>query len=58
MKQRVHPRVRQSPRTTCCSHTQAAIEERLLAAARDDNLEMIEEVFEDLEKFDINYQDG
>lgn len=33
-------------------------DQRLLAAARDDNEEMILEVFEHEGGFDINYQDG
>ncbi|KAF5327965.1 hypothetical protein D9758_012828 [Tetrapyrgos nigripes] len=33
-------------------------DQRLLAAAREDNDDLIQEIFEDEESFDINYQDG
>jgi len=36
----------------------ASANERLLAAARDDNEEVIEEIFENESDFDINYHDG
>jgi len=36
----------------------ASNNERLLAAARDDNEDMLLEIFDDPKPFDINYQDG
>jgi len=36
----------------------ASNNERLLAAAKSDNEELLKEIFEDPESFDINYQDG
>jgi len=33
-------------------------DERLLAAAKSDNEELLQDLFSDPESFDINYQDG
>lgn len=38
--------------------THRTIDERLLAAAKNDDGDMLEEIFEDPESFDINHQDG
>jgi len=56
---------------TCCPHTLlapalsnmasergATNNERLLAAAKDDNGDLLEEVFDEPDTFDINYHDG
>ena len=54
----VHPTVCRVWTEPHARSPQSNIDERLLAAARADNEDLLLEILEDPDSFDINYQDG